>query len=235
MRPLHSLYAKALSLLFPHRCTGCGKEGVLLCQPCWASLRPRSPACFICNKRNMKAALCPSCRKHAYFSHFYAPFSYAGNMPRELVHRLKYRFVREAGDIMGTRIAEGMRFYSVPLPKHFVIVPVPLHRSRHVIRGFNQAELIAQSVAKTFDAPLINDASVLIRRKKTKQQVSFKNPELRLQNIADAFYVLDATPVFRKNVLLIDDVATTGATLNEAAKALRRAGATSVWACTFAK
>lgn len=234
MHPVHFIYSKTIALLFPHRCAGCGKEKSVLCASCQAAIRPRSPACFVCNARNLTASVCPPCRAKTEFTHFYAPFSYAGVMPRELVHRLKYRFVGECGEIMGRRIAEGIRYYGISLPKNAVVAPVPLHPSKKIVRGFNQAELIAESLAKTFGAPLVAH-SVLLRVKKTKPQVSFKKGEERAQNVADAFSVLDATPIFKKNVILIDDVATTGATLNEAAKALKRGGAKSVWALTFAK
>lgn len=234
MRMFSLLFSKIIGIIFPHRCVGCAHEGVLLCQPCSASLKPRSPACFICNTRNQTGKICQYCRKYTGFSHFYAPFAYAAKTPREFVHRLKYRLVTDCGALMASFITQGLNYYKIPIPKNTICVPVPLHSARYISRGFNQAELIARTLAETLKLPITNN-QVLKRKRKTKPQVECGTSEKRLQNVANAFYVLDATPIFRRDVLLIDDVATTGATLTEATKALKRAGAKSVRAITFAK
>jgi ComF family protein len=164
----------------------------------------------------------------------YAPFSYSNKTIRTLIHRLKYRRVQPYAAIAAAFLENAVKYYMLAIPHNTVIVAVPLHASRFLERGFNQSEHIGQELSQRLSIPFA-DRDVLIRHKRTKPQAQIKNPKERKENIKDAFCVRNATDIFRKNVLLIDDVATTGETLNEAAKALRRGGAKSVWAFTLAK
>ncbi len=219
---------------FPHSCAGCGAKDVLFCASCEKTHKPLSPSCFICNKRSLNASICPSCKKFTDFSKFYAPFSYSNPATREIIHRLKYRSMRQYGEIAGNLLAQAAAYYKIAFPKSSIIVPLPLHRSRLLERGYNQSELLAKTCAEKLNIPLA-PADSLIRIKNTKPQVGMKDTEARILNIKDAFRVSDATPIFKKHVILIDDVATTGETLNQASRALKRAGASSVFAITLAK
>lgn len=230
----NALKAFILDVIFPLSCAGCGINGVLLCETCSAALRPNAPQCFICNARDIEAKICASCRKHTEYARMYAPFSYSNKTIRAMIHRLKYRRIQPYAAITASLLQKSAAFYKLALPRNTVIVAVPLHPSRFLERGFNQSEHIGQELSQRLAIPLA-DRDVLVRHKRTKPQAQIKNPEERRENIKDAFRVRDATDIFRKNVLLIDDVATTGETLNEAAKALKRGGAKSVWAFTLAK
>lgn len=115
---------------------------------------------------------------------------------------------------------------------HFdIIVPVPLHRSKQKQRGYNQAELMAEQVAKTLKVPC--GKNLLIKSTATKSQSMLKKTE-RLLNLEDAFMVADEKLTAKKNILLIDDIVTTGSTVNQCCKALKKAGAEKVIAGVIA-
>jgi ComF family protein len=114
-----------------------------------------------------------------------------------------------------------------------LVVPVPLHRSRMRERGYNQAHLFAERIAQTAAMPL--EADVLVRIRATHQQVKTTGRAARRENMHGAFSVVDSGPIRDRDVVLIDDVTTTGATLDDCARALREAGARSVSALTFAR
>lgn len=116
--------------------------------------------------------------------------------------------------------------------KKINLIPIPLHKKRENQRGFNQAKLLAENIALYFNLPLLNNA--LIKTKATPPQADLKGRQRR-ENIKNAFSCLSPDLVQNKTILLIDDVTTTGATLQQAAKVLKQAGARSVWSLVIAK
>lgn len=112
-----------------------------------------------------------------------------------------------------------------------IIIPVPLHRSRQKQRGYNQSELIGESVAKLLSIPFA--ANILVKASESKSQ-SVLNRNKRLSNVDGLFNVINAEVVYGKNILLIDDIITTGSTVNQCSKALKQAGARSVFAGAMA-
>lgn len=235
---IHTLFNKISSLLtrllFPQNCAGCRKEGVFLCAPCASSIHVYAPSCFICNSRRIDAALCAPCKRHTFYSHFYAPFSYKDEKIREMIYRLKYRRVKPYASVLAALLSRAIARWKLALPKESVIVPIPLHRSRFFERDFNQSSLIGEALSAALTIQCAPDYA-LIRNKKTPPQVSMPDTEARIKNVVNAFSVRDATPFYKKHVLLVDDVATTGSTINEAAKVLKAAGARSVWVFTIAR
>lgn len=217
--------------VFPKRCAGCGAEGLLLCSPCKTNLQEMTPHCF-CGFRNMQAKVCSSCQKKTGLTRFYAPFRYDNKTVREMIHRLKYKGVRNYGEILGRALAQSYKRFQIQTPASSIIVPIPLHYSRFQERGFNQSLLIGEVFGTLLNIPL---SQGLIRKKETRPQVTLKNYDERQQNVVGVFSIPDATKIFKKTVILIDDVATSGATLREAAQTLRKAGARSVWALTIAR
>jgi ComF family protein len=114
----------------------------------------------------------------------------------------------------------------------FLVIPTPLHRRRALERGFNQAEILAQIIAKQFNLPL--NSKVLRRRKNIKHQASLDRAG-RLKNIQGCFQIKNPELIRGRKILLIDDVITTGATLNEQAELLKQNGAEKIWALVVAK
>jgi len=159
--------------------------------------------------------------------------SYDGGL-RELIHLLKYGRVRPAGGVLGRMLAEviqgfGSEFISA------TVVPVPLHGSKLRQRGFNQAEEIAHAALKSLSRKELRFATrVLIRRRATESQTGLSDHQ-RQQNVRGAFVVASPTEIAGGDVLLVDDVFTTGATVTECARVLRRAGADRVFVATVAR
>lgn len=146
----------------------------------------------------------------------------------DLVVRLKYRKEERLAVLLGRRMAETLG----SKPSYDVILPVPLHAARLRERGFNQSVLLARRVGKALGIPV--DAFVLRKVKATPAQATLSLGE-RMGNLKGAFQVEKASSVRGKSVLLVDDVATSGATLNEAARVLKKAGAKSVEAVVAAR
>lgn len=119
------------------------------------------------------------------------------------------------------------------LPQNFLVIPVPLHRLRQLSRGFNQAEILAKSFCERFNYELIPN-KIVIRNRNTPHQVGLKRFE-RLTNLLDAFFVTDPEKIKNRDIIIIDDVITTGATIEEIAKVLREAGAKKIIGLSVAR
>jgi ComF family protein len=155
----------------------------------------------------------------------------------ELIHLLKYGGVRPAANVLGRMLAEAIAMLAPEFPADSVVlVPVPLHRAKLRQRGFNQAELIARAAMKISPARdrLLLCAGVLERKRETASQIGLTTHQRRA-NLRGAFEVAQPEVVKGREVLVVDDVYTTGATVSECARVFRRAGATKVWVTTVAR
>jgi ComF family protein len=158
---------------------------------------------------------------------------------RELIHALKYDGLRPVAPRLGELLAHAIAQLAPEAPAELLVVPVPLHRSRHADRGFNQARLLAAEAIVCLRRHhtawrLALAPSTLMRLRETESQAGL-TPRQRRLNVRSAFGVSDPAPVFGRHVLLIDDILTTGATARAAARALLQAGAESVWVATLAR
>lgn len=220
----------ALNLLFPQWCIGCGKEGAFICHSCLASLAPlRPPICPRCGRPQPSGILCPSCVSwQAEIDGIRSPLRFEG-VTRQAIYQLKYQRLRA----LAVLLAQLLKDYLIinPLPGE-VLVPVPLHRKRLRERGYNQSGLLARELGKLADLPVTDDC--LIREHSAPPQARTASVDERQHNVAGAFTCRDQR-LRDKQVLLIDDVATSGATLNAGATALKAAGAESVWGLVLAR
>jgi len=226
--PLARLGRLAVDLLYPPRCALCGRGGVFLCPACSAELPAaegrRCDACWM----PIHGAACESCRAQApAFATLRAPFRYEGE-----VHRLVHAFKYGGQSALAASLAAPMAALQRQRPPVDLIAPVPLSGRRRRQRGFNQAALLARQIGTALD--LAVDES-LERRRSSPPQAQSAGVDERRRNVAGAFRVRDAAAVAGRRVLLIDDVATTGATLDECARVLLAAGAEAVTALTFAR
>jgi competence protein ComFC len=222
-------YILALAdLFFPQRCVGCQRRASdLLCRDCFEALpRIGRPVCARCGMPTaFETFVCDECKGVDFgFESARAPLRYEG-VGKEIVHALKYRgytavVERLAAPLM-LEVLDGGRRYGA-------VVPVPLHRSRLRHRGFNQARLLAQAVAKRINAP-VSDTLQVVRR--TRDQVELSAAERRT-NVEGAY---SARHRVRGGILLIDDVFTTGATMSACAETLLRAGAEEVHALSLCR
>ncbi len=162
--------------------------------------------------------------------------SYDGGL-KELIHLLKFEQVRPAARVLGRLLAKAMARLEPSLPPGTSsVVSVPLHKRKLAERGFNQAELVAKTALKQLAMPerFRMVTGVLVRRRETSSQIGLTSHQRR-ENLRGAFVVANPTQVAGKNILLVDDVFTTGTTVSECAKVLRRAGASGVWVVTIAR
>jgi ComF family protein len=219
----------ALALLFPEWCVGCGREGQYICHTCRQSLLPiMPPVCPKCGRPQPDGMLCPGCINwQAEIDGIRSPFRFDGVM-RQAIHELKYQNLRA----MVTPLAELLHDYLVtnPVPGE-VLVPVPLHRKRWRERGYNQSALLARELSSLTSLPVVEDC--LIRQRYTPPQAKTASVSERQSNVTGAFICRDGS-LRSKRVLLIDDVFTSGMTLNACAGALKSAGAISVWGLVMA-
>jgi ComF family protein len=160
--------------------------------------------------------------------------SYEGGL-RELVHLLKYAGVHPAANVLGRMLSEAITELEPELPADPVaVVPVPLHRIKLRQREFNHAERIALAAVKLSPARFRLCPRVLVRKRETPSQTGLTRHQRR-ENVRGAFGVVQPEAVKGREVLLVDDVYTTGATVSECARVLHRAGATKVWVATVAR
>ena len=224
------LRGMALNLLFPQWCVGCGQEGDPICYSCCNSLpRVMPPLCPRCGRPQPNGILCSSCVSwSAEIDGIRSPFRFDGVMC-QAIYQLKYRNLRA----LASPLAQLLNNYLItnPVPGE-VLVPVPLHQRRLRERGYNQSTLLAKKLAKLTSLPAVSDC--LIRQRHTPPQARTSTVDERQSNVADAFTCCDHR-LRDKQVLLIDDVATSGATLDACAAALKAAGATSVWGLVLAR
>lgn len=221
---LIDLARSLLDVLFPPRCVRCRATGAVLCAACLATARvPLPPLCASCGRSlPSSGATCPTCaagRGPSTLRSIRAAALHEGAV-RDAVLALKYRGQRRLAEPLGDLLAEAIRA-SGELPD--ALVPVPLHSARRRARGYNQAELLARRCARRLGVPC--ETRALLRRRATPPQVGLSSAE-RLANVAGAFAVAEPAAVRRlgaKRVLLIDDVTTTGSTLDAAASALAAA------------
>ncbi|OQA03576.1 MAG: DNA utilization protein GntX [bacterium ADurb.Bin400] len=221
-----------LDIFFPRYCVGCGTYGKTLCLDCASKIAHiKTPLCPECGRISAMGKFCVSCRRRTKtaLTGLIVATSYESGPIKEVIHHLKYTGMVELASVLGELICLCLGG-NLPSGK-LVVVPVPLHSIREKERGFNQSELIARYISERLGLP---GGLALVRKRYTQPQVVLSR-EMRLQNITGAFMVADGELVRNRVVLLVDDVATTAATLNECARVLRQAGARQVWGVVAAR
>lgn len=219
----------ALDAVFPPRCAACGRGGSFLHDACLAALVPAAPPrCASCWD-TCAAERCIECRRQPpAFDAVRSLYVMAGGA-REAVHALKYRGHAAAGRRMGELMGAHARTLGLEAD---LVTAVPLAARRRRIRGYNQSETLGRAVARALGLPF--DARALRRIRASPPQARAATPEERRRNVHGAF-VAHRSRVAGSRVLLIDDVATTGATLDACARALKDMGAREVWCLTWAR
>jgi ComF family protein len=180
---------------------------------------------------------CFGCKKKYSLDGLLVAASYKDKLISSAIHLYKYRFVEDFSQILGDIILKSIRNSELPLPD--IIIPIPLHKRRLRWRGFNQSELIASHIAKkiALGFPIKLEGNLLERFRYTHPQMEIKNQESRKRNIEKAFKIPKdkLNLVKNKRILLVDDVTTTGATIFECAKTLKKSGAKEVFAVVVAR
>lgn len=224
-----------LDTFFPKFCLNCQKEGCYLCEDCKSLLEISEYQYCLCQKpkRIFEKGKCFQCHSKS-LSGLYFALPYQNNLIKNLIQRFKYEpFIKELAILLSSLILNHFQLLVNPPDfSIFILVPIPLDRKRLKWRGFNQAEEIGKELSKSLNIPLIND--VLIKTKETPPQVELGG-EVREENIKGAFLVKSKEKIQGKKILLVDDVYTTGSTMEEAARVLKTAGAKEVLGAVVAR
>ena len=235
--------------LFPSDCRLCSApltniSRLPVCEECLAAIRPIDGAvCTVCGERiltpyavqgSVRCGLCQ--RVDLPFEKAAAYGSYEAEL-RGLVHLLKYQQVRPVANVLGRMLAEVISSMEPSFGSaEVLVVPVPLHRAKWRQRGFNQTDLITQAALKSLPhrERFVLQPSLLKRTRATRSQIGLTRHQRR-ENMRGAFSVTKAEQIAGREVLLVDDVMTTGTTISECARILHRAGAIKIWAVTVAR
>jgi competence protein ComFC len=224
------LQEKIVDFFFPRRCVGCGKMGDFLCPGCRQKLPLiLPPICKKCGKPESSGSLCSACwGQKTEIDGVRSVFRFEGTI-RQAIHDFKYRNLRSISDCLAMLMADYLKNNPV---NGETLVPVPLHPRRLRARGYNQSSLLAQKLGKLIDVPVIDGS--LCRLKDSLPQARTTAIEERRDNVKEAFGCHDEE-LKAKNVILVDDVCTSGATLEACAAALKADGAISVVGLTLAR
>lgn len=219
-----SFLDQIIGVLAPHNCLNCQTEGKLLCQECVHKLQIIPSRCYRCHKLTDESRTCKTCRKMSHLYRLQVGTIYEG-LAKSLVWQLKYAgaqaAAKEIADFLATR---------TKLIDNCLIVPVPTATSRVRKRGYDQAKLIGRSLAKQLGLQYLD----CLARIGQTHQIGARR-ELRLKQLSSVFRVKAGQSVRGLHIILIDDVVTTGASLESAARCLKNEGAARVEAIVFAQ
>jgi ComF family protein len=236
------------TVVFPANCRFCQEplmhaSRLPVCCDCLRSIREiDGTLCSVCGERVPESAVafdprCGLCRRIASpFVRAVAYGSYDGNL-REMLHLLKYDRVRSAAPVLAGMLAEAIRRLGPEVTdRPLLVIPVPLFAGKRRERGFNQAQTLAEIAVRSFgpNSRMELRPTLLRRVRATQSQIGLTRHQRR-ENLRGAFAVAEPEEVRGREVLLVDDVMTTGTTAAECARVLHRAGALAVWAATVAR
>ncbi len=223
-----------LDVLFPKYCVNCRAFGEYICPNCFSLISFETVSiCSMCGNPTINSLTHPVCKTRNDIDGIFCGVLYRGII-KKLVYKSKYHpYVSDLTKVMGNLLIESLiqqeAFTTILQQARPIIVPIPLSYKKEQKRGYNQSILLAKQLAENFKLPRSN---ILIRTKETKPQFGL-NREERQKNMLGAF-ALKQKPYF-KQVMVLDDILTTGATLKEAAKVLKRNGVEKVWGICFSQ
>ncbi len=225
-----------LDILFPKFCIRCNKEGNYLCPDCLASIKiSNEQFCPFCSPPVivLDGKTCRACSRSKKLAGLFCAGSYKNPLVKKMLGLFKYEpFVKDLSLLLASLIITHFKLLNKE-PNIDFVIPVPSHPSKLKERGFNPAREIAFELAKFLKKPLLSD--VLVKTKPTLAQVELKYSQERLKNVRGAFSVPNRAEIQRKKILLVDDIFTTGATMEECAQTLKAAGAREVWGAVVAR
>jgi ComF family protein len=223
------IWNRFIDLLFPPRCGGCQTAGSLWCAACRAATQPIEPPwCEKCGEPFVADRLCANCRNYPLVIDKIRSAALFDGVLRQAIHRFKYERLSGLAEPLGDLLAD---YWCAEQLTADWLIPVPLHPSRERDRGYNQSELLARQLARRVNVPVSSKG--LRRTRATAVQMTLNAAERR-QNVAGAFECVEVQ-VRGARVMIVDDVGTTGATLDACAQAVLKAGAVSVMGLTLAR
>lgn len=229
---LDSFIKSVSSIVYPHHCAYCGRplEDGYFCEECYKKLPfIEGNTCSVCGCPVSEGMdVCYECKSSSfYFYKNVSIFMYTSKFS-DVVHKFKYHNGRYLAKPFGAFMAERLKKDNISTD---FIIPVPLHPRKEEERGYNQSGLLAKYIGRILDISVLNN--VLVRDVYTQSQTKLKK-ESRRENMCGAFSVKNKEVIYGKTILLIDDIFTTGSTMNECSRVLLNNGAGGVYSATLA-
>jgi len=231
-----------LDLLFPKFCLGCQKEGSYLCDDCRALLDIGEFDYCLCDRKpfrlplEQKSGKCQRCRDKKLSGLYFALPYKEKALTRKLIYQFKYQpYLKDLAKTLASILIEHFVLSEKNTDEiwdNSVLIPVPLDEKKLKARGYNQAEELVKELSKVLNVPVVS--GVLTKTKSTKPQMELSKEE-RGENLENAFTIKNPEKISGKKVFLVDDVYTTGSTMEECAKILRNGGVKTVWGIALAR
>jgi len=242
-----------LDLFFPVKCIDCRTESSdFLCKPCFKKIKIINYfSCPFCEEKNNEGKICRNCKNYHFLDGLSTASEYDNKTVKKTIKACKFNLIKELEKPLSLLLIQKLskpQIYSKIIQRTDLIIPVPLHKKRLNWRGFNQSELIGLRLSQHFGIPI--NTNILARIKNNPPQSKIADKKERQKNIQNIFTVKmenavlntqnitetqNFAPLQDKRILLIDDVCTTGSTLDECAKQLKNSGASAVWAAVVAR
>lgn len=222
-----NVFEALISIIAPTECVACGSEAGALCNNCRAGLVPAPPRCFLCSTFLDSGSLCRQCAKRLAFKKLSVASEYSG-LGKTLVRQLKFSYERDVAAVLASCISEELLVDNM-LDDVTLLVPLPTATSRVRQRGFDHTLRITKHLSNDLAVPYC----ALLQRTSQSRQLGRSRKD-RLAFGESNFFIQKPKLLSGHTVLLVDDVVTTGASLQAAAKTLRQAGAKRVYAAVFA-
>lgn len=223
-----------VDLFFPKKCLECGRAGSYICASCIAKLKTLSQVCIECGRPAIDGMTHVSCRRPLGLNGLIFIWPYGGVI-RKAILTLKYKYAKEITEELARYCVLFLQKRKVVLPPKSTLIPIPLYWYRENWRGFNQTEEIGKLIANEMDWGF--ESEILVRKRLKRPQAQLKRKD-RGKNIRGAFALnpkIQPLNINHQSLILFDDVLTTGSTLKEGAKVLKRNGAKNVWGLTIAR
>ena len=221
------MFDTLLSLIAPHHCLGCEREGYLLCPGCRKALPSLPSVCYRCGTATLASITCKPCRGKTALAAVYTATKYEG-VAKDIVWKLKFGGTQAAVKDMAKLMLDN--YLISEISEEVLLVPIPTATSHVRTRGYDQARLLARSIARSTGHPY----TPCLARVGQRHQIGATRKQ-RFEQLADAIRITAGYNVSGAHILLIDDVLTTGATLEAAASVFKKAGARQIDAIVFAR
>lgn len=224
-----------LNILFPKFCFSCGKEGIYLCEDCKSILEICQYRYCLCKnpKRLTQGGRCFKCRSKQLTGLYFA-MEYKNPLIKELIQKFKYHpFIKELAKPLASLIITHFQLLEDRLSlSNSVLIPIPLDKKRLRWRGFNQATEISKELSKNLNVPLVSNCLAKIKEVQPQTKLT---AEERKENVKGIFKCKKPEVIYGKNILLVDDIYTTGSTMEEAARVLKKSGARKILGVVVAR
>ena len=217
---------KLIGVIAPFECLSCRRQGEIVCISCLPKIASsKRSSCFLCNRLTANWRVCASCRRKSQLRGVFVASHYQGKV-KTLIRRLKYQRTVSAAGVLAKLLAK-----EIAHPGQFNLITwVPASSNRYRLRGYNPAKLIARGLSAELGIP---HAETLYKLGQTRQVGTDRR--LRLSQLRGQMYTVRPSLIKGAKILLVDDVVTTGATLNECGRVLKNSGARFIWGAAVAK